>query len=329
MKSIANRWVILSLLLSLSLAACGKGIAPSPSSPLSTLGMPSVPPATLTRTITAAPTVAPSETPNPTPWATSLPTATPTPFPEIAVEDFDERAAIEALYGDEWVSSGGGDCVRWEPGESPSDSAHSKVRSFVPFQQDGADKYFLLTTTDGIGNVWDLVGGAVFSRVGDRWQVDVAQIGIDNLYGWQRTHIGEMEFVQIGSDEYGMLIHVAHIGTGFWYESAELVTQMGDRLEPIASVEMSGSDRVVDSYTPDYTSTLEFIPGSNSQFYDIRVMTTGNQWVSCEAGYVIMGSAPFEQITIYTFSEEGQRYVLLSQEKIPLIKVTGPCCGPG
>jgi hypothetical protein len=193
----------------------------------------------------------------------------------------------------------------------------------VPFQQDGVDKYLLLTAMLAAGGVHNPVGGAVFSRVGDRWQVDVAQVEIGDLREGLRVHLDGVEPVQIGPDEYGMFVYRTDVDLGGdLYKSIQLVVQQGDWLDTIASIEMGLSSNYGFGY---YTSTLEFVPGGTPQFYDIRVMAIGKSAVGCSFRPIL----PFERITIYTFSEAEQRYVLLSNETNDLIEVTQVPCSPG
>lgn len=287
------------------------------------------PPVTATRlpTLTPMPPRPPTRTPTTSPTDTPGPTATP--CPTIPVGQLDPWTALQALYGTDWVSESilwhsETDWVRWQANEIPAGTGHdscwqgtlySTVYQAMPFRQNDAERYYLLTKTiqpqctGGDGKY--ALGGAIFSRVGDGWQVDVVQPYIT----WLRTfRLGrEAEWlVRLGPDHYGMLLLHLGWGTGFGLDEFRLVTEIDGQIQMAfvpdhslggwedelgIQVHPCGEDLRY-GYCMADSSLITLVPGDNPDYYDLEALTQGT----------------WSRVKRYVFSPGDQAYVLATPD---------------
>jgi serine/threonine protein kinase len=152
------------------------------------------------------------------------------------------------------------------------------------FTQAGLQRFFVITET--VPAHYDchacapIIGGATFSKQGDAWQLDTLTKEVSTMGSWGSAPEGKL--IKIGPERYGVVFQPGYTGQGITSESAVVIAETtGDVREVL----------IVDEYSADnggtcgeglatcysFSSKLEFVAGSNSEFYDARVTTTGTK----------------------------------------------------
>ncbi|MBN1874135.1 MAG: hypothetical protein JXA33_07880 [Anaerolineae bacterium] len=280
---------------------------------------------TLTASPTLSPTPGPSKTPYPTNTPSPIPTATssitptgtltstptltltrapqatfyPTATPQRGSEQakpvlrgpFDVAQAIPLLYGDTYTLS-----------------ITINVLLAESFQQAGTEKYLILTEVPGADchACQARIGGAVFSKSGNDWQLDIAQPTLIQLGAFGRAP--EPEFVQIGPDVYGALFQQKYASTGGFGSHVVLITEVAGSLKSVLLAQTAGGRLSDDDTTTQwkYESELTFVAGDNPAYYDLVITTRGTR---PNAGEI----QEFEEVKRYTFT--GQEYKLTTSEQ--------------
>lgn len=234
-------------------------------------------------------------------------TASPTlAFTSDLTGAFDLPAAMELLYraeGDLETDSQGEVVVRIH-GIPDSDDPRDKIIKVVlaaPYREAGQEKFILLTETgpEGMGAhaEYALIGGALFHRIRDSWEIEIEQREIT----WMGSfgHAPDGELLTIGPDKHGFLFIPQWAGQGSMVETAQLIGIVGVEFKLIFVHEMRNHSEM-ENIVWDYSSTMEFLPGRNPEYYDIRMTTRGAKPLR---GTV----APFEEVELFEFN--GREYV--------------------
>lgn len=116
-------------------------------------------------------------------------------------------------------------------GQAFVETVDIRVTLSEPFQQGGIEKYILITETAPPEPNYTchlyapVIGGAIFSKVGNKWQLDVEQKYIKKMGIYGSAPKGKL--IKIGPDKYGVLFHEedAHADTGE-IENAVLFTEI-------------------------------------------------------------------------------------------------------
>lgn len=233
----------------------------------------------------------------------ATPTLTSTTVPDV---DFDLRKAMELLYGAEGdleVDAQGEVVVRIHGVPDGSDPRDKIIRVLLAasYTEASEEKYILLTETgpEGMGAhaEFALIGGALFHRIRDSWEIEIEQREIT----WMGSfgHAPDGELLTIGPDKHGFLFIPQWAGQGSMVETAQLIGIVGAELKLIFVHEMRNHSEM-ENIIWDYSSTMEFLPGRNPEYYDIRMTTQGAKPVK---GTV----TPFEEVEMFEFN--GQEYV--------------------
>jgi serine/threonine protein kinase len=152
------------------------------------------------------------------------------------------------------------------------------------YTQGGRQRYLLITET--VPAKYDchacapIIGGAVFSQVGDNWQLETDTKIISTMGSWGGAPEGKL--VKIGPDRYGVLYQPGYTGQGITSEIAVMIAETADKLAEVLDVKDYSGDNggtcgegLATCYS--FTSKLEFIPGANADYYDAKITTTGTK----------------------------------------------------
>lgn len=155
---------------------------------------------------------------------------------------------------------------------------------FQSFTQGGSQRYLLITET--VPARYDchacapIIGGAVFSQVGNNWQVEAENKMISIMGSFGSAPKGKL--IQIGPDRHGARFQAGGMGQGITNEAVVVIADVGESLREVLTVDEFGGDNsgacgegLATCYS--FSSKLEFVPGANSAYYDARVTTTGTK----------------------------------------------------
>jgi hypothetical protein len=208
----------------------------------------------------------------------------------------DERGALELLYGNYDVTLGG---ARWKrqsqtpnnviAPEWPSsfssfspDSAVVRVGFQAEYEENGQPKYIVLTyAIPDSPDEFDchacvpLIGAAVFDRHGSNWEVATQETNLMMAGAWGKPPVAQL--LIIGPKKYGIRLVNSELHQGYASDTETIVTEMDARLRIIFR-----QDTLADSCgaKPDcesIASTIDFVPGGNSEYYDIRVISKASE----------------------------------------------------
>ncbi len=233
------------------------------------------------------------------------PTLTATPMPGTSGE-FNLGKALELLCGEEGkleTDSQGGPVIRvaGEPGGGEARDEIIRPLLAVPFNEENEEKYILLTETgpDGMGAhaEYALIGGALFHKILGAWEIEIQQRVITWMGSFGHAPDGELQ--AIGPDKHGFLFKPEWSGQGSSSQNAVLIGIVGLEFKVIFLHEIRVHGEAGDAVW-DYSSEMEFLPGSNSEYFTIQVTTKGTR---PEVDIV----APFEEVEVFEF--DGQEYV--------------------
>jgi len=178
----------------------------------------------------------------------------------------------------------------------------------VPFQQNGLDKYLLISEIpgDACPACRASIGGAIFVQTDNAWEIDVEQRHITTLGVLGRAPEGT--FTQIGADQYGVLFNDSYVENNRSGERIVLISEAENSLRVVLAVETAvthfeeGGDGDI---AWAYESDLSFIEGDNPEYDDVQITTHGSRPIE---GVI----TKFEKVKTYTFGRRD--YYLLEQE---------------
>jgi hypothetical protein len=219
------------------------------------------------------------------------------------IKEIDPLLAVKIIYQNEVTLTDDG-LIHLPNGEEV------RVILSQPYQENNISHYVLISQRMDPAEFCHMcapeVDGAIFTRVDDRWLLDVVQEGFAKL-----GYFGvapEAELVQIGPDRFGYLFYFTGGSTGLTYTDAYLVAFFGEHFDVLLN-ERTRFDNS-QACEPDfafecwgYTSTLEFIQGENATYYDPHLVTSGSYQPEGEA------IIPYDNEWVYSFSTGENRYL--------------------
>ena len=247
----------------------------------------------------------------------------------IVKEPFTIQKAMESLYGSNWVlfdtAIGIEDRIAWNTVNATSpisipetvsktDTVYVKILYSGRFKEAGQEKIFLITEAT-LPNYQcsrecsSVIGGAIFSRNPDGWDVTVREDHIITLGGW-RNGYGNGSLAQIGADKYGFFLNRFLIGTGTQETLLLLIAEVDGKMRIILNdVSIGGENKpcgVQRGMSPCwyYSSTIQFVPDTNRTFNNLHITTTSDQNFDLSN-------------TIRVFSFVDGEYQLIEQQDIP------------
>jgi serine/threonine protein kinase len=228
--------------------------------------------------------------------------------------DFDAGKALELVYGSydtqkkysKWKITS--EDIQTLPSEDRSTgiqpgTVYTAAKFAKPFTQAGVQRFFVITETVPVH--YDchacapIIGGATFSKVGEAWQLDTVTKEVSTMGSWGSAPEGKL--IKIGPERYGVVFQPGYTGQGITSESAVVIAETTDSVRQVLVIDEYSADNggtcgegLATCYS--FSSKLEFVPGSNAEFYDARLTTTGTK--EDEAGNVRRANA----VKKYTFT---------------------------
>lgn len=241
--------------------------------------------------------------------------------PVVSLEgEFDAAKALRAVYG---TYNAEQKRAQWKPTKEELNrfsfynniqTLYSRAYFTKPFQQNGVERYFVITrTAPAKADCEDCVpvlGGAVFTKNGEEWALDAQSKMITRTGSHGELSAGRL--VKLGANKYGVLFHWKAISEGVAEEGDMLITETKSGLKEVFSMITGGDNKKhcdeIGAYADEgacwaYRSKLEFVPNASSSFYDLRISSEGTKQV--EDNDII----PVRETKRFVYSETGYRPV--------------------
>lgn len=209
--------------------------------------------------------------------------------------DFETGKALELIYGSydsqkkysKWKLTK--EDIQSLPSEDRSTgiqpgTVYTAANLAKPFTQAGVPRFFIITET--VPAHYDchacapIIGGATFSKQGDAWQLDTVTKEVSTMGSWGSAPEGKL--IKIGPERYGVVFQPGYTGQGITSESAVVIAETTGNVREVLTVDEYSADNsgtcgegLATCYS--FSSKLEFVAGSNPEFYDARVTTTGTK----------------------------------------------------
>jgi hypothetical protein len=219
--------------------------------------------------------------------------------PTISLEgEFDNSKALRAMYGSANYNAEQKRAL-WRPSKAELDrfsffsdikTVSSRVLFSKAFQQDETERYFVVTRTaptkENCEDCVPFLGGAVFTKVGDEWQLDTQNRAITRT--GMHGELSGGRAVKIGADKYGVLFHWKAASMGITEEGDLLLAETKNGLKEVFSMVTGGNNKIhcheKGMYEDDpscwaYSSKLEFVPAANASYYELKVSMQGTKQV--------------------------------------------------
>ena len=228
---------------------------------------------------------------------------------EPPADGFDVRDALELVYGKLETK---GDASLWTPteaewvgggGASDLSPVDVSVLAAPAFGQDGAERRFLLVQlvpeTEGGFNCHACapgIGAATFTKTAEGWRLDARSPHVADL--GSSGAAPELELVQVGPQRYGVVFHWVYVGQGETYAGETFLLESGAKVIRALDLDVfydnAGACGPEDEgYRPcvELRSMLEFVPGKNEEYFDLKVTAdgTGEDGVQEETVYSYAG----------------------------------------
>lgn len=219
---------------------------------------------------------------------------TATPSPITSTQEITTKLALHFLYE-------GFECLNFqEPKHYVKIDYLRDVLEVKPlfsgfFEENNQSKFILLARvgySEGCHSCPGILGGIVFVKNGEQWQVETKDITIIEM--WSINSL--VELVQIGAEKYGVLLRHTSTYTGSSTEHGYLITQLDGELKRFYLTGLGETNHYL--YPWAFTATIQFVPGHHPQFYDLEITTTGTKPFE---GVI----SPFTEVQLYTFGDEG------------------------
>jgi hypothetical protein len=233
------------------------------------------------------------------------------PIRTIAGE-FSGKKALELLYGETAVINDDSGVVYVECQsaflaklEEPL-STTVRINLVAQYRQNDTDKYVIITAASPSDSQMHchacpaVIGGAVFFRAGNTWQIEVEQEYITSIGSFAFAPPGEL--VRIGPDEYGILFRDSYVGQGYYTNWFYIIAVVEGYFTRVLTLATAAGPVFDDRDTASYSSEIEFIQGEDSTYYDMRVVTNGTKF---EGGEIVY----FEEEKIFEFSLAEHEFV--------------------
>ena len=149
------------------------------------------------------------------------------------------------------------------------------VLGVLPFRQDGAERTFLITQlVPQIERGFQChpcapgIGAATFTKTAEGWRFDVGTPLVTEIGSYGKAP--EPEIVQVGPERYAVVNEALRLQT---------YSDNSGACDPESGSDVPEDEREGGPGEPcwAYTSTLEFLPGQNPDYFDLKVTGTGPQ----------------------------------------------------
>lgn len=207
--------------------------------------------------------------------------------------------------------------ARWRGAAGWAEEGDAEDRPFeaIPvfsksFREGNADKFILVTgsVAEGAEDFGDChacgtkIGVAVFHQQGGVWKLEVGQkdVGTYGAFGTPPTPA----LVKIGADRYALTLSWGDIHQGVTDEGVDFIDRAGGCFKEILSLHTAedtsgfGTFRAAEDNV-SFDSKLEYVPGADPVYFDIKVTTRGRKGVRVGRRVVMR---PFVEVKVYKFS---------------------------
>lgn len=192
-------------------------------------------------------------------------------------------------------------------------SLMARIVAIFPFQQDQLDKCFVLSEIRPKDNFEchacaPALGGAIFLKKGNRWQLQLIQSVITYIGSW--GHVPHaLKWVQIGADRYGILIERSYQIHGINDAYTILISQINNQINVLWELPASAEDNAgacgeeTDPACYHWSSQIEFKPGQHASFYDLILTQSGTKHADVNDSDSPVIS--FQQTTLFVFLDNA------------------------
>jgi len=171
--------------------------------------------------------------------------------------------------------------------EVPMDGTYTEVYKVIlaaPFTENHSQKYAVFT-----GDMINLsvchgcfapISGAIFVKKGNDWSSETRNDYLGEIGEWGIPPQGKL--VKIGRDKYGFLFLDTFNQQGASITSLTLFSNVNGKLKRILGIpeiawKQIDITRDTEKKLWDYSSTVKFIPGDNTDYFDLILTTTGTK----------------------------------------------------
>ncbi len=124
--------------------------------------------------------------------------------------------------------------------------------------------------------------GAIFTREGNKWKTLAATHYITDFGSWGEFHDlpENKQFVEIGSDKYGILLKDTSTTLGYTGTFIIIIAEVNGQLQTIFDANTAGSGYCDHGTVPKcwhYDSEVRFTDGDNPDYYDLQITTQGTR----------------------------------------------------
>lgn len=188
-----------------------------------------------------------------------------------------QDVALQKLYNDQTLKFSADGTTR------TFDGYEIRLLLAEPYTQNQILRYVLLTSKNPPDNNCHIcapsIDGAIFSLVGNEWQTTIEQQGIVTYLG-SFGYPPPSELVQIGPDKWGFQFNWTYLTGGIFIGGVTLISHQAAGFQVVLE---SKTYEYVDCIEPpsfpcyDHQSTMSFTEGSNPNYYDIIINTSGTR----------------------------------------------------
>ena len=174
---------------------------------------------------------------------------------------------------------------------------------FKPFQENGIQKFLLVTETEkedgGCHVCGAILGIAVFSKKDDFWKIESAQKNLGEQGRWGK--LDEPFLVKVGKEKYALKFFWGDMHQGYENRGDYYFALDNDLFREILSYSTFEDSSASDVKGEDQISVrgkVSFVAGIHPDYYDAKVQITGKKAVKVGRGYMLK---PYTKTEIYSY----------------------------
>jgi hypothetical protein len=240
------------------------------------------------------------------------------------------RSLSEKSFSGNWDESKAAEIAlqisrSWQaPLDHPRDSAgkplQRNVYAFLPFDKSGVTRWLVLVAQSPADFTCHacapVTGGVIFTRKDKKkddkdsvFDADHDQANITNLGAFGKPPQAHVQ--QLGDNRPAIAFEMNSMAQGYQATTLILITEVEGKLTKVLSLQTFASNEAAalpDDQTFKWQAALEFVPGSNPEYSDIRVKSTGTREIADgpDAGKV----RPHSSTALYRFSDGTYKLAL-------------------